>query len=103
HVSLHWNEVAIRPGDALQVELVLERPMWLTIGFLGDDGAWLALDERLFLKGRHPVGRHALHVDDAPSGGWFIAGTTEAVAETRRRGRPGSTVHSRRIRVEDAP
>ena len=101
-VTKHFGQVAIRTGDRLQVELTVSGAQRLSVGILNEDGTWLPLQaDKTFAAGRHPIGAHALEVDDQPSAGWFVVGAPEAVARTRAAGEPQGRVLACKIHVED--
>ncbi len=103
-VSHHFGQVSIRPGDELQLELDLVRPMTMSVGILADDGEFTLLaPSRRWAAGRHDVGGFALQVDHAPTAGWFVAGSRDGMERLRRVGRPGPDVFSCRIEPERRP
>ena len=100
-VTRHFGQVSIRAGDKLQIELTTSAAQRLTVGVLNEDGTWLPLTtNEAFAAGRHPIGTHALEVDDAPAPGWFIVGTAAAVAASRAAVEPRGGVLACRIHVE---
>ena len=84
-ITLHREQVTIRAGDQLQLELHTNQSRVLSAGLLTDDGSWVELAfHQKFSPGRSRVGYEALEVDSAPSGGWFIVGAPDAVEQVRR-------------------
>jgi hypothetical protein len=77
-------EAGIRAKDRLRVEISVDAPTMVEVGVLSEDGAWVALlPAKQLTPGTH-FSPQAVRFDEAPSNGWVIAGSPEAVDRARK-------------------
>lgn len=77
-------EAGIRAWDRLRVEISVDAPTLIEVGVLSEDGAWVTLlPAKELTPGTHFTPQ-AVRFDDAPSNGWVIAGSPEAVDRARK-------------------
>lgn len=77
------QNVAVRPGDRIRVEVALDREQAILAAVLGDDGSWLELmPAGVRQPGTHFSERSA-RVDASPMRGTIFVGTPEAVRRAR--------------------
>jgi hypothetical protein len=78
------GKVSVRPGDALRLELSLDRERSISAGLLGEDGSFV----ELIAPKKLPPGTHfsdlAARFDDHPTRGWLIAGDPDSVEQARK-------------------
>ncbi len=77
-------DVHIRPWDRLRVEVSVDAASMVEVGVLSTDGAWVTLMAPKMLEPGTYFSPQAVRFDDAPSDGWIIAGSPNAVQEVRR-------------------
>jgi len=83
--SKHTEEVQLQPKDQFQVQVVLAKPLTLTVGILEKDGRWTALIENESLpQGENLILQTAFEVDDEPMDAWLILGHPEEVKKAVR-------------------
>jgi predicted anti-sigma-YlaC factor YlaD len=77
------NEVRIKAGDRLRVEIGVDGSRPVSAGILGKDGSWLVLLAPAMLEAGTHFSERAAKVDARPTEGWVIAGDPEAVERAR--------------------
>ena len=86
--SRHTNHVTVHPGDALRVQVTVQKKQDLTIGIVDKTGGWLPLQTgHRFDPGIHFVHQDAIQIDSRITRGRVIAGPPRAVETARTRGR----------------
>ena len=76
-------DAGIRAQDRLRVEISLDAPTLIEIGVLSTDGSWATLQPAQMLTAGTHYSSQAVKFDDAPSDGWVIAGSPDAVQRAR--------------------
>jgi hypothetical protein len=89
------GEVPVREADRVRVEVSTDAPGPLAIGFLGDDGAFVALSPPGFVEAGTHLSVEALRFDRGPNGGVVVAGSPEAVERVRQTKRLDGVVGAR--------
>lgn len=77
------NEVAVRSGDRIRVEVGVDGARPLEVGFLGKDGTWVLLLAPTILEAGTAFSEHSARFDDKPTEGWIIAGHPDAIDRAR--------------------
>jgi hypothetical protein len=79
--------VSVRPFDRLRAAVQVGIAIPLSVAFIGEDGTFIDL----LSSGRAEPGEHysetAIHMDEHPTAGRIVAGTSDAVERARREGR----------------
>lgn len=89
------GEASVRDGDGVRVEVSVDAAGLLAIGFLGDDGTFVALSPPAFVEAGTHFSADALRFDRGPNGGFVVAGTPEAVERARQTKRLDGVVAAR--------
>jgi hypothetical protein len=77
------HDVALQAGDAVRVEVSVDQPQALLVGFLGEDGTWIPLIDATKLEAGAHLSENALQFDAEPTPGRIIAGSPDAVRRAR--------------------
>lgn len=81
-----FDDVRVKPGDRLRVEIGLDRDQTLTAAVLGDDGSWLELMSDAELGPGTHFSERAARIDASPLDGTLLVGAPDAVARARATG-----------------